>query len=144
MIETVEQWNGVVNGFVWGGPMIVLLIGTGLLLTILTRGVQFSRLAFALREVLGRLTERQHGEGKLTPFQAVATALASLPEEDRLVVTLYFLRDLSYRDVAAVVGLPVGTLRSRLHRARRRLQRRLWDLAVERGIPTALVEEQRP
>jgi AGCS family alanine or glycine:cation symporter len=77
MIETVEQWNGVVNGYVWGGPMIVLLIGTGLLLTILTRGVQFSRLAFALREVLGRLTERQHGEGKLTPFQAVATALAS-------------------------------------------------------------------
>jgi RNA polymerase sigma-70 factor (ECF subfamily) len=76
--------------------------------------------------------------------EAVATALASLSEEDRLVVTLYFLRDLSYRDVAAVVGLPVGTLRPRLHRARRRLQRRLWDLAAERGIPAALVEEQRP
>jgi RNA polymerase sigma-70 factor (ECF subfamily) len=76
--------------------------------------------------------------------EAVATALASLPEEDQLVVTLYFLRDLSYREIAAVVGLPVGTLRSRLHRARRRLQRRLWDLAVERGIPTALVEERRP
>jgi alanine or glycine:cation symporter, AGCS family len=55
----------------------VLLIGTGLLLTILTGGVQFRYLPFALREVLGKLTTRSSGAGTVSPFQAVATALAS-------------------------------------------------------------------
>ena len=76
MIETIDRWNGWLNGYVWGPPMIVLLIGTGVLLTILTRAVQFRRLGLALREVVGR--HRHAGEaGSLTPFQAVATALAS-------------------------------------------------------------------
>jgi AGCS family alanine or glycine:cation symporter len=65
------------NGYVWGGPMIAALIGTGLLLTILTGFVQFRRLGFALREVLGKVFSRGEGSGSVTPFQAVATALAS-------------------------------------------------------------------
>jgi AGCS family alanine or glycine:cation symporter len=77
MIETIQQWNAVVNGYVWGAPMIVLLMGTGLLLTVLTGAVQFRYLGFALREVLGKLTRRAGGPGNVSPFQAVATALAS-------------------------------------------------------------------
>ncbi|MBM4218880.1 MAG: sodium:alanine symporter family protein [Gammaproteobacteria bacterium] len=57
--------------------MIVLLIGTGVLLTILTGAAQFRFLGRALREVLGKLTQPGRGEGSVRPFQAVATALAS-------------------------------------------------------------------
>ena len=77
MTEQIAAWNALVNGFVWGWPTIALLIGTGLLLTILTGGVQFRYLPFALREVLGKLTTRSSGPGTVSPFQAVATALAS-------------------------------------------------------------------
>ena len=65
------------NGYVWGGPMLILLMGTGLLLTVLTGFVQFRRLPDALGEVLGHLFSRGRGDGSVTPFQAVATALAS-------------------------------------------------------------------
>ena len=57
--------------------MMVLLIGTGLVLTFVTRGVQFRRLIFAFREVLGKLFRPVTGEGTVTPFQALSTALAS-------------------------------------------------------------------
>jgi alanine or glycine:cation symporter, AGCS family len=77
MTDTIERWNGWLNGLIWGLPMIVLLVGTGVLLTILTRGVQFRRLPLTLREVLGKLTRHGGGLGNVTPFQAVATALAS-------------------------------------------------------------------
>jgi AGCS family alanine or glycine:cation symporter len=77
MIETLQRLNSTINGYVWGWPMIVLLIGTGLLLTVLTGAIQVRRLGFALREVLGKITHRGAGKGDVSPFQAVATALAS-------------------------------------------------------------------
>ncbi len=77
MTQTLQQLNSTINGLVWGWPMIVLLMGTGLLLTILTGAVQFRRLGFALQEVLGKVTRRGGGKGDVRPFQAVATALAS-------------------------------------------------------------------
>ena len=77
MLEAIEHGNTWVNDYVWGIPMIALLMGTGLLLTIITRAVQFRRLALALREVLGKVAVRASGAGSVSPFQAVATALAS-------------------------------------------------------------------
>ena len=77
MLDTLAAWNSWLNGYVWGLPMIVLLIGTGLLLTLLTGVVQVRYLGRALSEVLGKLTSRGTGEGSVSPFQAVATALAS-------------------------------------------------------------------
>ncbi|MEX2271189.1 MAG: alanine/glycine:cation symporter family protein [Vicinamibacterales bacterium] len=77
MIETLASFNSWLNGYVWGAPLIVLLMGTGLLLTVLTRGVQFRYLPLALTEVLGKLRKGGGGEGSVRPFQAVATALAS-------------------------------------------------------------------
>lgn len=77
MIDTIAAANGWLNGYVWGWPMIALLIGTGVLLTVLTGGVQFRYLGFALREVLGKITQRSAAAGEVSPFQAVATALAS-------------------------------------------------------------------
>jgi len=77
MTETITAANGWLNSYVWGWPMIVLLVGTGLLLTVVTGGVQFRYLGFALREVLGKITQKSTAAGEVSPFQAVATALAS-------------------------------------------------------------------
>lgn len=64
----------------------------------------------------------------------VGQALDTLPDEYRLVASLYFIEDFSYQQIAEVVGCPVGTVRSRLHRGRRMLQKALWRVAQERGI----------
>ena len=77
MTDVITRWNAALNGLVWGPPMLVLLVGTGIVLTVITHGVQFRHLGTALREVLGKLTTKGHGQGSVTPFQAVATALAS-------------------------------------------------------------------
>ena len=71
--------------------------------------------------------------------EQVGAALDELPEEYRVVATLYFIEDFSYQQIAGVLGCPVGTVRSRLHRGRRMLQKALWDVAVERGIVRAAV-----
>lgn len=70
--------------------------------------------------------------------QQVSAALAALPEEYRTVSVLYFMEELSYQEIADMVGCPVGTVRSRLHRGRKLLQKALWRVAEEAGIPTAL------
>ena len=77
MLDLITRANAWLNGLVWGPPMLVLLMGTGLLLLFVTGGVQFRHLGTALGEVLGRLRRPSTGEGSVTPFQAVATALAS-------------------------------------------------------------------
>lgn len=77
MTEALLRLNSWLNGLVWGWPMIVLLMGSGFLLTVLTGAVQFRRFGFAMGEVLGRITRRGGGQGDVRPFQAVATALAS-------------------------------------------------------------------
>jgi RNA polymerase sigma-70 factor, ECF subfamily len=61
-------------------------------------------------------------------------ALAALPEHHRVVVLLADVEGFTYGEIGATLGLPVGTVRSRLSRARCALQRMLWDVAKERGI----------
>jgi alanine or glycine:cation symporter, AGCS family len=77
MLESITSANAWINGYVWGWPTIVLLLGTGVVLTIATAAVQVRYLGVALREVLGRVFEKGRGAGSVSPFQAVATALAS-------------------------------------------------------------------
>jgi RNA polymerase sigma-70 factor (ECF subfamily) len=66
--------------------------------------------------------------------EQVGEALDRLPTEYRVVASLYFIEDFSYQQIADVVGCPVGTVRSRLHRGRRMLQKALWQVAEERGL----------
>lgn len=56
------------------------------------------------------------------PDEAVLAALDALPEEFRQVVLLADVEGFSYREIAEILGIPVGTVMSRLHRARRRLR----------------------
>lgn len=61
-------------------------------------------------------------------------AIAGLRPEFRAVVVMVDVEGLQYREVAETLGIPVGTVRSRLARGRSRLQRALWDHAVEAGL----------
>ena len=77
MLDLITRVNAAVNSLVWGPPMLILLMGTGVVLLFVTGGVQFRHIGTALGEVLGKLRQRHAGVGNVTPFQAVATALAS-------------------------------------------------------------------
>jgi RNA polymerase sigma-70 factor (ECF subfamily) len=61
-------------------------------------------------------------------------ALATLPEHYRLVVVLADVEGLKYGEIAETLAVPVGTVRSRLARARSALQRTLWSVAREHGM----------
>ncbi len=67
----------------------------------------------------------------------VERALSSLPDEFRAVVLLVDLDELTYREVAGVLGCPIGTVMSRLHRGRRVLKRRLRAYATDAGYISA-------
>ncbi len=65
------------TGFLFGPIMLVVFFGTGLLMTIVTRGVQFRMFGTAVKEIFGNLKNKNTGDGQLRPFQALATALSS-------------------------------------------------------------------
>lgn len=69
-------FNTTLNSIVWGTPMVIALLGTGIFLTFATRGIQFTKLFFAVRQVLrGRLYSQ--ADGTVTPFQALATSMSA-------------------------------------------------------------------
>ena len=70
-------------------------------------------------------------------IEHIHQAIQALPEEYRVVATLYFIEDLAYQDIADIVHCPVGTVRSRLHRSRRLLKKALRPVAVQQGIIAA-------
>jgi len=68
------------------------------------------------------------------PDEDVQEALASLPEQFRMAVLLADVEGFSYKEIADILEVPMGTVMSRLHRGRRALEKRLWDVVRERGI----------
>ena len=64
----------------------------------------------------------------------IEEAIAGLSEEYRAVVVLNFAEDLAYREIAEVLDIPIGTVMSRLHRARKILQAKLGEYARSQGI----------
>jgi RNA polymerase sigma-70 factor (ECF subfamily) len=64
----------------------------------------------------------------------VISAIDELPEEFRVAVVLADIEGLSYQEVSELMDIPVGTVKSRLFRARKRLQERLYEYAVEMGF----------
>lgn len=77
-MQTLIAVNSAINNVVWGIPMLILLVGTGIYLSIRSGFVQFRKFRYAMRNTLGKMFQKTHaGEGEVTPFQAVSTALAS-------------------------------------------------------------------
>jgi RNA polymerase sigma-70 factor (ECF subfamily) len=64
----------------------------------------------------------------------IIQALDDLPEQFRMAVVLSDLEDFSYAEMAEIMDVPLGTVMSRLHRGRKALQKRLWELARDKGI----------
>ena len=74
----LKNANDALSGVVWGLPMMVLLIGTGLFLSLRTGFIQIFDFKYAMKNTLGKLFKKQNaGEGSVTPFQALTTALAA-------------------------------------------------------------------
>ena len=66
--------------------------------------------------------------------QDLKKAIEGLPDEFRMAVLLSDVQNFSYQEIADILSVPIGTVRSRLWRGRRLLQRILWKQAVEAGI----------
>ncbi len=66
----------------------------------------------------------------------VRAAIGDLPEDFRMVVVLAFLEGFSYEEIAEIADIQLGTVKSRLHRARKLLQKSLWNYAAQRGFAT--------
>ena len=74
---TFSEIVSKVDSFAWGPWLLVLLVGTGIYMTIRLSGIQFSHFGYAMKNTLGKIFDKQEaGEGEVTPFQAVTTALA--------------------------------------------------------------------
>jgi RNA polymerase sigma-70 factor (ECF subfamily) len=67
----------------------------------------------------------------------VKKALADLPENFRIAVLLADVEGFSYKEIAEILDIPMGTVMSRLFRGRKALQKALWNLATERGLVEA-------
>ncbi|MEE9179188.1 MAG: sigma-70 family RNA polymerase sigma factor [Acidimicrobiia bacterium] len=64
----------------------------------------------------------------------VKQAVEELPESFRMPVLLADLEGFSYKEIAEILDIPIGTVMSRLHRGRKAMQKRLWEFAKQRGL----------
>jgi len=77
METVIREYLGEISAFVWGLPLIILLVGTGLWLTLNLRGLQFTKLWHALYLALIKRKEDTDEPGDITHFQALMTALSA-------------------------------------------------------------------
>jgi RNA polymerase sigma-70 factor, ECF subfamily len=64
----------------------------------------------------------------------IKKAVEDLPENFRIPVLLADLEGFSYKEIADILDIPIGTVMSRLHRGRKAMQKSLWEFAVKRGL----------
>ena len=64
----------------------------------------------------------------------VKEAVEALPEQFRMAVLLADVEGFSYKEIAEILDIPIGTVMSRLHRGRKALQKRLYEFAVDRDL----------
>ena len=75
-MKTIMEWNGAVNSFVWGAPVLILLVGTGVWLTLLLGAPQLRYFFASWAEVFSFRKKSAHDKS-ITPFAAMATAMAA-------------------------------------------------------------------
>lgn len=78
MIETISKINSNLNGFIWGVPAMIALMGVGIYLSIRTGFLQLRKFRYIMKTTVGRIfKKRDIADGALSPFQAATTALAA-------------------------------------------------------------------
>jgi RNA polymerase sigma-70 factor (ECF subfamily) len=92
----------------------------------------YRRLSGPARAALGRSAEDELFD--VFTDDEVKAAVEALPEQFRMPVYLADVEGFSYKEIADILGIPIGTVMSRLHRGRRGLQKRLWDFATSRRL----------
>ena len=75
---TFTDFVAKLNGIAWGPWMLILLVGTGIYLSVRVGFIQFTKFGYVMKNTFGKIFSKQAaGEGEVTPFQALATALAA-------------------------------------------------------------------
>lgn len=78
MVEMITNINGKINGFVWGLPMMILILGVGIYLSVRCGFPQFRHFVHIMKNTLGKAFEKKEkSEGAVSPFKAMCTALAA-------------------------------------------------------------------
>ncbi len=84
LVDTITTVNGAVNNFVWGIPMLILLVGTGILMTVLTKFFQLSHIGHWFKNTIGGIFSDKHitkhtdkDDKSISQFQSLCTALAA-------------------------------------------------------------------
>ena len=108
-----------------------------------------------IEQLSGQITDWQHAADRhrslgcrsaevealeALPDSEIVEALDALPHSLRMTVYYAVVCGHRYSEIAEIMGIPIGTAMSRLHRARRRLRTLLTDLAGERGLPRSRVD----
>jgi RNA polymerase sigma-70 factor (ECF subfamily) len=105
---------------------------------------------FYLYRHLGGLEGARAGrsaEDELLDFVSeaeVKAAVESLPDNFRMPVLLADVEGFSYKEIAEILDIPIGTVMSRLHRGRKALQKALYDFAADRGLATREDANEEP
>jgi len=77
---------------------------------------------------------KKQREPQTVPDEEVRAALEALPETYRAAVLLADVEGFSYKEIAEILEIPMGTVMSRLHRGRKALEKALWEKVRERGL----------
>lgn len=76
-MKEIEKFIGAVNDIVWGPPMLILIVGTGIFLTLRLAFLQFRTLPYALKLAFSPASQDKKSKGDITHYQALTTALAA-------------------------------------------------------------------
>ena len=115
-MNSFEELIKQIDAFIWGVPLLVLLLGAGIILTFKLTGFQVRQFGFAMKNTFGKMFDKsEYGEGTVTPFQALSTALAATVGTGNIVgVTVALLTGgpgaIFWMWVTAFVGIDLNFL----------------------------------
>ena len=115
MIEVITKINNAINSVVWGVPALILLIGTGVIMTILTKFFQFTHFGHTMKETIGSLFKKKdilksNDKNSISQFQALCTALSATIGTGNIAGIAYAITmggpgSVFWMWVAAIVGM---------------------------------------